>query len=257
MHSYRAEGYGRISLFLFLTHYIRYFGIQPADDLRVTSYCDSASLLKAEEEFHTRDVDSAYWYLQPDHDVIMTLSEIRQRLPFKLVSQHVRSHQDKEHAFHDLPRPAQLNVLADHRATAALNDLRAAGQPTEFYPLHACRGYLCDTTGYITSKEQRTLLTELPEYNLRKYLQERNNWSDEVYDSISWPAYRSASARLTDSARIFVVKLSHNWLPIGVRESRCSDTTALCSECNEVRTRTAARHAVPGVIDFLSTSTDI
>jgi hypothetical protein len=68
MQSYRAEGYGRMSLLLFLTHYIRYHNIKTADDLRVTSYCDNSSLLKAEEEFHTRDVDSS-WYLKPDHDV--------------------------------------------------------------------------------------------------------------------------------------------------------------------------------------------
>ena len=236
MQSYRAEGYGRMSLFLFLTRYIRYYGIQPADDLRVTSYCDSDSLLKAEEEFHARDVDSAFWYLKSDHDVIMTISEIRRQLPFKLVSLHVRSHQDDEYDFSELTRPAQLNVLADHRATAALNELRAAGQPTEFYPLPACRAYLCDATGYLTSKEQRTLQTELPEYNLRAYIQERNNWSDEIYDSISWSAYRSATDLLTDSARTFVIKFTHSWLPIGVRESRCSATTALCAECNEVET---------------------
>jgi hypothetical protein len=35
----------------------------------------------------------------------------------------------------------------------------------------------------------------------------------------------SASAGLTDSLRAFVVKLSHSWLPIGVRERRCSATT--------------------------------
>jgi hypothetical protein len=73
LQSYRAEGYGRMSLLLFLTHYIRFYNIKPAVDLRVTSYCDNSSLLKAEEEFHTRDVDSSSWCLKPDHDVIMTL----------------------------------------------------------------------------------------------------------------------------------------------------------------------------------------
>jgi hypothetical protein len=68
-----------MSLLLFLTHYICFYDIQPADDLRVTSYCDNFSLLTAEitaeEEFHTRDVDSSSWYLKPDRDIILTLSE--------------------------------------------------------------------------------------------------------------------------------------------------------------------------------------
>jgi hypothetical protein len=48
--------------------------------------------------------------------------------------------------------PEQLNVLADHRATVVLQDLRVAGQPTEF----ARRGYLRDDILYISSREQRT-----------------------------------------------------------------------------------------------------
>jgi hypothetical protein len=48
---------------------------------------------------------------------------------------------------------------------------------TNFYPLTACG------TGYI---EIQTLRTKLPEYEQRNYLQKRNNWSDEVYDSIDF-----------------------------------------------------------------------
>jgi hypothetical protein len=236
MQSYRAEGYGRMSLLLFLTHFIRYYGIKTADDLCVTSYCDNSSLLKAEEEFHTRDVDSSSWYSKPDHDVIMTLSEVRKELPFQLISRHVKSHQDDEREFDDLSRPEQLNVLADHGATAALDELRAADETKELHPLPACRAYLRDATGYITSREIRTLRTELPEYELRAYLQKRNDWSDDTYDSISWQAYGSASAGLTDGRRTFVVKLSHNWLPIGVRERRCSATTDRCPQCDEIET---------------------
>jgi hypothetical protein len=76
MQSYRAEGYGRISLLSFLTHYILYLDIQPSEDLCVTSYCNNHSLLKNEEKFHTWDIDSSSWYMNPDHDVIMTLSAL-------------------------------------------------------------------------------------------------------------------------------------------------------------------------------------
>jgi hypothetical protein len=156
--------------------------------------------------------------LKPDHDVIMTLSEVREKLPFKLISVYVRGHQDDKRDYDDLTRPEQLNVLADHRASTALQDLCVAGQPTRFYPLPACRGYLRDTSGDILNREQRTLRTEFPGCELRAYLQKRNNWTDQVYDSISWPVYRSATALLTDSVWTFVVKLSSSSLPVGVRE---------------------------------------
>jgi hypothetical protein len=163
----------------------------------------------------------------------MTRSEVREGLPFKLISRHVKSHKDDELHFADLTRPEQLNVLADHRATAALDTLRAAGMTTAFFPLPTCRGYL---RRYITSREIRTLRTALPENELREYLQCRNDWSNETYNSIRWSAYSSASAGISDNARTFVVKLTHKWLPIGLRERRCSATSDLCRHCNEVET---------------------
>jgi hypothetical protein len=44
------------------------------------------------------------------------------------------------------------------------------------------------------------------------------------WNTISWTTYRSASVP-TDNVRIFVVNLSHGWLPVDVRKSRCGATT--------------------------------
>jgi hypothetical protein len=68
----------------------------------------------------------------------MTLSEVRKGLPFQFISRHIKSHKDDEREFDDLTRPEQLNVLADHGATAALDELPAAKKTTELYPLPAC-----------------------------------------------------------------------------------------------------------------------
>jgi hypothetical protein len=89
-------------------------------------------------------------------------------------------------------------------------------------------GYLCEASGHITSREIRTLRTELPEYELRAYPQKRNDWSDVVCDYTIWRAYGSASAGFNDNLRTFVVKCIHGWLPIGLRERRCSATADLC-----------------------------
>ena len=193
--------------------------------------------LSSVESFHNKDVDSSSWYLKPDHDVIMTLSEVRKGLPFKLSSRYVKSHQDDEREFEDLTRPEQLNVLADRCATAALDKLRAAGKTTAFYPLPGCRGHLRDRNGrHITSCEYAHSENALPENELRDYLQRRNDWSNATYNSINWSAYGSASAGLSDNARTFVVKFTHNWLPIGVRKRRCSAASDLCRHCNECET---------------------
>jgi hypothetical protein len=39
----------------------------------------------------------------------------------------------------------------------------------------------------------------------------------------------------TNNLRTFVVKFSHGWLPIGVRERLCSGTTDTC-QCSEIET---------------------
>ena len=41
-----------------------------------------------------------------------------------------------------------------------------------------------------------THTTESTKHELRAYIQQRNNWTDNVYDSISWTAYLSASSIL-------------------------------------------------------------
>jgi hypothetical protein len=63
--------------------HIRYYGIKPADDLRVTSYCDNESFSRPRRPF-IPEVDSSSWYLKSDHDVIMKLSSVREGLPFEL-----------------------------------------------------------------------------------------------------------------------------------------------------------------------------
>jgi hypothetical protein len=117
---------------------------------------------------------------EEDHDVNMTLSAIQEGLPLRVIPRHAKNHEVEKGDFVDISRPELFNVLVDHRATATLDEPRAAGQSTEFYPLPACRDYLCDAIGYITSREIFTLRPELPGYEFRDYLQERDDWSDEM-----------------------------------------------------------------------------
>jgi hypothetical protein len=176
-----------------------------------------------------RDVDSSSWFLKPDHDVIMT---VREKLPFKIVLLHLRSHQDEIRDYADLTRPEQLNGLTDHRATCCTQYPSRSGKPqrsTHYSPAEAI--FMTPPGISPVANSARS-----DQYELRAYLQSRNNWSDQVYDSISWPAHRSATALLTDSYQTFVVTLSHSWLPVGAHERRCSATTDLYLQCNETET---------------------
>jgi hypothetical protein len=50
----------------------------------------------------------------------MTLNAIRTNLSLRLASLHVSAHQDGNYEFELLPRPAQLNALADQLASEVL-----------------------------------------------------------------------------------------------------------------------------------------
>ena len=179
-----------MSFLSFRFHYIQFLELKPHATVRLSTHCDNDSLLKQEEKFHTREIDSSSWFRSPDHDVIMTLSDLRTRVPVKFTSQHVKAHQDDHCEYGDLSRPAQLNVLADIQATAMLDLLRDTNPSIEFYTLPACRVYLRDATGYVTSHEKRTLQNDFTEYEMRAYVQKRNNWNNCTFDSISWTAYQ-------------------------------------------------------------------
>jgi hypothetical protein len=64
--------HGRMSLLLFLTHYIRYYNLKPAD-VRVASYRDNTSPLKAEGRLPHRKWTRQVGAPKMNHDVIMTL----------------------------------------------------------------------------------------------------------------------------------------------------------------------------------------
>jgi hypothetical protein len=116
-------------------------------------YCDNHSLLIPHSSGY--QLIKLVPYMIPDHDVTMTLSALRAKLTFRLASLNVPAHQDGHCDFNLLPRPAQLNVRADALASEALEELRAAGQPTEFYPSPEYRAYLRDGIGHITSCEKK------------------------------------------------------------------------------------------------------
>jgi hypothetical protein len=114
----------------------------------------------------------------------------------EVISRHVESvkrQKDDARDYADLTRPKQLNALADHRATVGLDRRRAVGKTTAFYPVPTCREAIFVTaTAGISSvgKYARTLRTALLEYEVRVYLQRRNDWSSKTNNSICWSVYR-------------------------------------------------------------------
>jgi hypothetical protein len=90
--------------------------------------------------------------------------------------------------------------------------------------------------GTSQAMKKRTFTNEFPEYEIRAYLQQGNGWNALTLDSINWTAYQAAISAFTTQVRTFVIKLSHDWLPVGVQEHQYGAPNATCPKCLQPET---------------------
>ena len=165
MNSHRAKAYGHLSWLRFLQRYTEYFGISKVTCL-IQNYCDNLGIINIS---HPKTWwDTGRTVLHPDYDVIneirITQEDLQEQFPKLKPGVHVKGHQDKTVAYHDLSRPAQLNVIADRAATKALNLARQNKDPPEYYFMPNCTAYLISGNAVILSQErylERVPTTEL------------------------------------------------------------------------------------------------
>jgi hypothetical protein len=160
-------------------------------------------------------------------DIMSTMSAAHQVISrFRL--EHVKSHQDDETEFDQLPFSAQLNVRCDHMATNQLHRQRKhASESSLSCPLIprtlpvaiSCHGQVI-SSHYI----QNYLACH------RLFLQNKYKWSDWTWETIAWDSFhlcgkRTANLNLNVSFRS---KLVHNWLHLGTRRATQSVASPPC-----------------------------
>jgi hypothetical protein len=118
---------------------------------------------------------------------------------------HVKGHQDKEAPVATLPLPAQLNCEADALAIAALLAIPGPIPQSLVFPSAVCQLDVAAAT--VTRKVQASLRFSATAPGMAQYLKDRNNWDDETYDSVYWPAF--SAARFSTPNQQFVPKYSH------------------------------------------------
>jgi hypothetical protein len=111
MKSYRAEGYGVLSLLRFI-YQLYSFCQQPLPDA-LSLFCDSKSLLDKTRTYlqHSRFYPNTS--LQPDWDVVQQIASTIRQFPHPPHLVHVKAHQDDAATFNDLEVESQLNVRAN------------------------------------------------------------------------------------------------------------------------------------------------
>eukprot|EP00980_Cylindrotheca_fusiformis_P020836 scaffold7832_cov103-Cylindrotheca_fusiformis.AAC.3 len=215
--SYRAEGYGFVSMALFLFH-LRHFS-SAIPDWRLTFVSDNLGLVTKTSQSWEYDFPFPNLTLSSDYDVIhetvMTLRQARVHATFS----HVKGHQDTSKTpFASLSLTAQLNIEADELAGSYRRHHENALHPRIPLLSHTrCLLHL-DDAGSITRSYTTSLRTHAATPALHLYMMKRFQWS---WDAKLQHAHRQ------------VIKFGFDILPTYAVEARrnpaATSTCPLCS----------------------------
>jgi hypothetical protein len=122
--SFRTESYGILSGLLLLEGVILTSKAESRQYRKIKMYCDNKSLVDVLNKHRKQQLTMKDYY-KADVDVeiqILLQIAIFEALGISISITHVKGHQDKHVPSHKLPRPAQLNIIADEMATKALDE---------------------------------------------------------------------------------------------------------------------------------------
>ena len=148
----------------------------------------------------------------PDWDVLQQIVTSRRLFPLLPVLQFIKGHQDADCPYATLPLSAQHNIDADHLADSY------APRPTEtpsIVPMIAGTATSLQLPlGTISPKHRSALRRAVGTDTIQHYNQSKHKWTNSEFASINWIA-QSRSVRCFYHKKQFIVKLIHEWLPLG------------------------------------------
>jgi hypothetical protein len=173
--SFRAEGYGFLSVSHFPLRLHKFCNIEPT--WRIQLMTDNLGLLTRVEKSLPHPDPFPNMTLKPDWDVTNKIVVTLQAMTFNPILAHIKGHQDDHAIYEDLPLTAQLNVNAD----------KEAGYYQSMYPaqrpiiprLPSNRVQLHIANQVISLKVKQTIRDAFTVPPYKAYLQRRNNWSQD------------------------------------------------------------------------------
>lgn len=235
--SYRAEGYGLLSILRFLIRIAEYTGYA-AEEWKGVLVTDSQSVLKTlgggDKPFDATDepvsIDGEAVVLDvlcPDWDILIEIQYALKQLP-ELKLQYIKGHQDDKIPYTQLPLLARLNVDADAMA-GRYQDSHGQDRPIALMtPRTKVQLHLLE--GTVTSSHAATLCHAYSGPPLQEAVRIKNGWSEATVTSINWQAHGSA-LRKQMPRRNHYVKLVHDILPTHSFQNRMDTGKRTCPCC--------------------------
>ena len=164
-----------------------------------------------------------------DRDVWDETMDLLKRIPIQCNLRHVKGHQDDLHKTGyqgPLPRDAFWNVQMDKKAESARlttptpSAVIFGSSSAEF--IHRGRP--------VHTKISTTIKQAFLDPPLREYIQQKEDWSDETFETVHWTAFRTAMNKLTIHKRINVAKYIFNWQNTGRQKQLFEESQALTED---------------------------
>jgi hypothetical protein len=142
----------------------------------------------------------------------------------------VKGHQDSHRAYHRLSLLAQLNVDADDKAREYQQQYGKA-HPFVIMSPHA-GAFVTTPEGTITAKVVQELRNYATGPPLRSHIQQSNQWTNQIMESINWRAHGKALNGMIEK-RVHLTKLVHEILPTYHQLNKYTEHGARkCPACN-------------------------
>ena len=223
--SLRTEHFGALAGIVWTWILVKKFGIQRGgvngaiDNLTVVNRLNTG----------IDDHENHKQHLSTDIDVWRETEKILAELPTTFSFRHVKGHQDNMHKLGiqgPLTRDAFWNVQMDRDAEAArLTDPMETeavfgSSPATFYhdgkPVHTKIG-----------RKIRSIRLDQP---LRQYIQQKEQWDDETFETVDWKAFDASMNKLSIHKRINIAKYVFNWQNTGRQKQLFEDAQAMTEE---------------------------
>lgn len=227
MDSYRAEGYGHLSILLYIAKLSTFFHRTPQ---HIQLFCDNQALVDKVNQLRTSPrPEFANDTLAHSWDILQAIRTLLKDQPTTTIK-HVKGHQDiSSSAQQSTPLEVTLNIRADVLAGEFQSQTNHKYHKVPLIAGTKCQLHVQGST--LVSQFPRWLQIHQSTIHLQDYLAKRYSWSFEDYCSIDWKAHHQATSNLGPKLPTkFIVKFIHNLLPIGKLIHRYDSVKYTC-EC--------------------------
>jgi hypothetical protein len=231
--SFRAEGYGFLSVTRFLIRICAFCSSTPAWSIKMLT--DNQGLITRVETSLPYPDPFPNITLASDWDVTHEISSSLRTMVTQPTLAHVKGHQDSHTPYHALSLEAQLNVDADAEAGFYQCTYPALRPTTPRLPSNSVQLHIDGKV--ICSKLKRTIREAYTVPKYLAYVASRFKWSAPVAATIDWQAYKQTIGRFR-TQRVQVTKLCNDLLPTARWANRYESlTTEHCIHCGEIEDR--------------------